>query len=163
MRFSKFGPALVTSYRDAEQQVNSWIELNQTLVAITSAEVGRTKITTQIAHRPGLVVLYPYQSSKASLRRHLQTASPKHLPCNHSVSIMFCLRRFVIFFKSLKSALLTTSQLAPSPLHSDKRLPHLHLPLFCLHLLFKSPMRLLLVSPPRIIRLVVSLVRSLLL
>ena len=59
--------------------------------------------------------------------------------------------------------MLNVSQLAPPPLHTNKCLPDLHLPLLRLHLLPKPTMRLLLIPPPHPLRLLLPLVRSLLL
>jgi hypothetical protein len=55
------------------------------------------------------------------------------------------------------------TQLAPLAIHPDQRLAHIHLSLFRLHILPESPMRLLLLSPPYPLRLIMPLVRSLLL
>jgi len=54
-------------------------------------------------------------------------------------------------------------QLASAPLHTDECLPDLHLPLFRLHLLLESAMRVLLVPPPYPLCVLVPLVGSLLL
>jgi hypothetical protein len=67
-----------------------------------------------------------------------------------------------IFSLNSKMVLTLITQLAPPPLHPDQRLPHLHPPLFRLHLLPQPPLRLLLLPAPHPLRFLMPLVRPLL-